>query len=255
VHDWTLVNAGVFHGFHTTWIGQIHLALNGGLLPKGYYALPEQHAAERITDVLTLHESPDYPPPPFAPPIAGGTALAEVPPRVRWKRSFDQLDALERQRRTLAIRHVSGHRLIAMLEIISPANKDRPAHVEKFVEKAEMALEAGVHLLLVDLFPPGRHDPQGIHGAINERLLSEDDGVEDPISTDEPMTLASYAAGSPIECYFEQVGVGAALPPMPLFLQPDRYINAPLEETYQTSFKGMPAYWRDVLEGHPPPSS
>jgi hypothetical protein len=39
---------------------------------------------------------------------------------------------------------------------------------------------------------------------------------------------------------------------MPLFLRPDRYINAPLEATYQFAYEGMPEFWRDVLEGRPP---
>jgi hypothetical protein len=39
---------------------------------------------------------------------------------------------------------------------------------------------------------------------------------------------------------------------MALFLRPDRYVQVPLEPTYQAAFRGMPAFWRDVLEGRPP---
>jgi hypothetical protein len=42
-----------------------------------------------------------------------------------------------------------------------------------------------------------------------------------------------------------------ALPEMPLFLDPDRYINVPLEPTYQAAHDGMPAFWRGVLERDP----
>src|SRR4051794_33466376 len=48
VHDWTLVEDGIFHGFHTWWIGQIGSALNSGLLPRDYYAMPEQHTGQAI---------------------------------------------------------------------------------------------------------------------------------------------------------------------------------------------------------------
>ena len=44
VHDWTRVEAGIFHDFHTVWIAEIRSALNEGLLPSDYYALAEQHA-------------------------------------------------------------------------------------------------------------------------------------------------------------------------------------------------------------------
>jgi hypothetical protein len=62
------------------------------------------------------------------------------------------------------------------------------------------------------------------------------------------LTLASYVAGPPEEIYLEHLAVGTPLAEMPLFLRPDRYINVPLEPTYQADYRGMPAFWRDVLE-------
>jgi hypothetical protein len=174
--------------------------------------------------------------------------VAEAPPRTRRKHTVEPA-ALAR-RRSLAIRHVSGHRLVALLEIVSPANKDRLRHVEDFTGKAVDALDAGVHLLLVDLLPPGPQDPGGMHGAVLRRLEQSDEPYDLP--ADEPLTLASYAAGPVVEIYAEHLAVGAALPEMPLFLRPDRYVNVPLEATYQSAYRGMPAFWRDVLEGRPP---
>jgi hypothetical protein len=218
-------------------------------LPAGYYCLPEQHAGRAIPDILTLHASPAPSPPPLPlPPATGGTLPAEAPPRVRHRHTIEQA-ALER-RRSLAIRHVSGHRLVALLEIVSPANKDRARHVEDFAAKAVDALNAGVHVLLVDLFPPGAHDPYGMHGAVCQRLEQSDEAYDVPAEA--PLTVASFAAGPQVEVFVEYLAVGAALPDMPLFLRPDRYVNAPLESTYQTAYRGMPAFWRDVLEGRPP---
>lgn len=245
VHDWTPVKAGIFHDFHVTWVPEIKKALNGGLLPEGYYALAEQHANGSIADVLTLHASlaSREPLPPL--PATGGTAVAEAPPKVRRKQVVEPA-ALAR-RRSLAIRHVSGHRLVALVEIVSPANKDRPRHVKEFADKAVSALHVGVHLLIVDLFPPGPHDPHGMYGAILEEM-SDLERPEDP-PPGQPLTLASYAAGPQVDVYFEHLAAGAALPEMPLFLHADRYINVPLEPTYQAAYAGMPAFWRDVLEG------
>ena len=39
VHDWNRVTAGTFHDFHLAWIAELRRALNGGLLPQGYYAV------------------------------------------------------------------------------------------------------------------------------------------------------------------------------------------------------------------------
>lgn len=241
VHDWTRVEAGIFHDFHVAWIPEIRKVLNGGLLPEGYYALAEQHAGRAIADVLTLHTSPGTGEPLPLPPATGGIALAEAPPKVRRHQTVDSTTL--GRRRTLAIRHVSGHRLVALLEILSPANKDRPQSVEDFAAKAVSALDVGVHLLLVDLFPPG---PHGMHGIIRQRL--EDSEQIYALPPEEPLTLASYAAGARIEIDLEHVRVGASLPEMPLYLRPDRYVNVPLEPTYLAAFHGMPAFWRDVLE-------
>lgn len=244
VHDWTRVEAGIFHDFHTVWVAEIRSALNEGLLPKGYYALAELHAGAAIADVLTLHSSETAPQPVVVPPEVGGTLIAEAPPRVRRQQTLE--GSLVMRRRTVAIRHVSNHRLVALLEIISPANKDRARPVSDFAQKAISALEAGIHLLIVDLSPPGPHDPQGVHGTISAHLEPEQEPYDLPAN--EPLTLAAYTAGPRIDAYLEHLGTGATLPEMPLFLRPDRYVNAPLDQTYLNSYRGFPSFWRDVLE-------
>ena len=244
VHDWTRVEAGIFYDLHVAWFPEIRKALNR-VLPKGYYALAEQHAARSIANVLTLHESPQNAEPLPLPPATGGTLVAEAPPRVRWKATLEG-SAVQR-RRTLAIRHVSGHRLIAILEIVSPANKDRVDRIEDFAAKVVAALDADVHVLIIDLFPPGPRDPYGLNGVIHQRMEQSDEPYDVP--PDEPLTLASYVAGPRVDAYLEHVRVGAALPEMPLFIRPDRYINVPLEATYNSAYDGMPAFWKGVVEG------
>src|SRR3954447_19087706 len=126
VHDWTRVQAGSFHHFHCAWITHLAEALNGGILPAGFYALAEQHAGQLIPDVLTLR-LPE--PPAETPTDGGGLAVAEAPPRVT-RRLVASPDASYRMlRRTLTIRHTSGHRIVAIVEIVSPANKDRDSSV------------------------------------------------------------------------------------------------------------------------------
>ena len=56
MHDWTRVDAGIYHAFHHEWISEISRALNRGLLPNDLYALPEQQAAGFGPDVLTLQD-------------------------------------------------------------------------------------------------------------------------------------------------------------------------------------------------------
>src|SRR5262245_49787846 len=123
VHDWTRVDAGIFHAFHLSWLGRLQDSLNDGILPKDYYALAEQHAGRLIPDLLTLHLSNgDVAARPTLATDSGGTAVADAPPKMRRKHS---VAAAKGRRRSLAIRHVSGHRLVALLEVVSPSNKDR----------------------------------------------------------------------------------------------------------------------------------
>jgi len=35
---------------------------------------------------------------------------------------------------------------------------------------------------------------------------------------------------------------------MPLFLEPDLYVNVPLEATYLAAYRGVPLRWRRVLD-------
>src|SRR5207302_523039 len=88
----------------------------------------------------------------------------------------------------VAIRHVSEHHVVAMVEIVSPGNKNTRHGLRSFVEKAAVLLRAGIHLLIVDLFPPSSRDPQGIHKAI----WDEFDEVEFILPPDRPLTLAAY---------------------------------------------------------------
>jgi len=170
VHDWSRVKAGIFHDFRNSWIAHLKETLNGGLLPKGYYTLSEQHTGRVIADILTLHDDD----PQTAPFDKGGVAVADAPPQVGRKMIASENAAYRALRRTLTIRHASEHRLIALIEIVSPANKDRQQSAQNFVETAIGDLRAGCHLIVVDLLPPSQHDPQGVHGLVWEYFDPED---------------------------------------------------------------------------------
>jgi hypothetical protein len=247
IHDWTRVNAGMFHHFHQTWIPDLARVLNSGRLPPDYYALAEQSAGEYVPDVLALQG-----------PAVNEAAtevyaasrnlitvsVAERPPAVRLHATAD-IDLYARKADTVTVRHSSDDRVVAMIEIVSPGNKSGRHALGKFVTKAVEMLESGVHLLIVDLLPPGTFDPQGIHGAIWEEYTGEPFVAPPGL----PLTLAAYIGGGEApEAYVEPTAVGAALIDMPLFLEPDAYVPTPLEMTYQSAWEAVPAIWRAKLE-------
>jgi hypothetical protein len=120
IHDWTRVSAGTFHAFHNAWITHLQEALNGGILPRGFYALGEQTAGETGPDVLTLEvrDRPDWTATDER--LEGTVAVAEHPPQVQWSAESELAFYLERQR-SLVIRHATDDRVVALVEIVSPA--------------------------------------------------------------------------------------------------------------------------------------
>ena len=250
VHDWTLVTPGTFHDFHLAWIVEIRRALNGGLLPEGYYALAEQVAGEIGPDILTLQDSSEgstrLPRNPRDVTIDGGggtLAVADAPPKAAVMDTVTEAMLLAMRHRRLVICHTTGDRIVAILEIVSQGNKQGRLSLDSFVEKAISAMDQRYHLQVIDLFPPGPYDPQGIHGAIWQRF-----GAKYEAPPDKPLTVASYRAFGAVTAYVEPVAIGDHLPEMPLFLDNDHYIRVPLERTYQAAWEGVPFRWRRVLD-------
>jgi hypothetical protein len=195
VHEWTRVEAAVFHDFHHSWIYEILRALSSGLLPEDHYALADQQAAGFGSDIL-------------------------------------------------AVRHVSGDRIVAVIEVISPGNKSNQRAFNALIDKAFELLECRIHLLILDLFPPSKRDPQGIHAVLWKDIADE----PFTLPADKPLALMAYESALTTTAYIEPVAVGDRLIDMPLFLEPGGYVLVPLEQTYQAAFAAMPRRWQPVLE-------
>jgi hypothetical protein len=247
-HDWTRVDAGIFHDFHHAWIEEIKRALNAGLLPEDYYALAEQHAAGFGPDVVTLEFAsgngdraglpPSVDDDPRQP--SGGVLLA--PPKVQLTAESD-LEFYRRKQNHIAIRHVSGDRVVAMVEVVSSGNKSSSHAIRSFVTKAAELLDRRIQLLILDLHPPGPRDPQGIHAAIWDEITGQS-YVPPP---GKPLTLAAYETDLTVKAYVEPFAVGDTFKDMPLFLEPHAHVEVPLEKTYETAFAAVPKRWRAVL--------
>jgi hypothetical protein len=250
VHDWTKVVAGNFHDFHQRWVVAISDVLNGGRLPSDHYAMVEQVAGGLVPDVLTLErrtkdDTPDSRTEPWTPEANSGVvALAERPPRVTHIEEPDA-DVYAARADRVAIYHANGHRVVAYIEVVSPGNKDGTRKIEQFVTKLSRALEAGCHLLVVDVLPPGRSDREGIHAA----FWNYQTGGAHGVTEEKRLGVSAYRADDPPSAYFEPIAVGQELPHMPLFLTPAHYVDVPLEATYMEAWQGVPEYWRGVMEG------
>jgi hypothetical protein len=152
-------------------------------------------------------------------------------------------DASARLHRSLVIRHTSNDRIVAMIEVLSPGNKSSRHALRSLLDKAVAALDGGIHLLLVDVHPPGPRDPQGIHGALLNEIGTEDYALPGG----RPLTAASYIGGAVVEAFVTHFAVGEPIPQMPLFLTRENYVHVPLEAAYMAAWEDVPPRYQEAL--------
>ena len=212
VHDWSVAEPRVFHDFQQRWLEVIRRDLNQGLLPVGYYAVAEPIALPVGSDVLKL---------------LGGNSEREI---------------YARKAQTVAVRHLRENRLVARIEVVSPGNKSGGPALEAFLKQARDLLNAGVHLLIVDLFLPDQLDPRGIHP-----LIWTETDEEFEFNERRPLACLSYIGGDYRQAFVEAFAIGDDLPDMPVFLTEEVEVPLPLENAYRTAWEGVPAHWQRAL--------
>ncbi len=122
--------------------------------------------------------------------------------------------------------------LVAAIEIVSPANKDRPDHRNVFVAKCTALLQKGVAVNIVDLVTVK-------HFNLYPELLAVI-GHNDPTLGDPPPHL--YAAScrwtrqgkrTLLEAWSHVLTLAEPLPTLPLWLSADLVIPLDLEQNYE----------------------
>jgi len=151
------------------------------------------------------------------------------------------------EQNTLVVRRGPEHRVVALIELVSPGMKRNSRRLSLFVQKILNVISSNINVLIVDPFPPGRSDLNGIHGAVWTSL--ENDEFRLPV--DKPLTLASYSVGQTLEAYIEPFSVGQAMIDMPLFVEAHFYLPIPLETAYLSAWDGTADHVRDQLTSSP----
>ena len=124
-------------------------------------------------------------------------------------------------------------RLVAAVQLVSPANKDRPEHRRAFVSKCAGLLQERVAVVIVDVVTTRSQD-------LYEELLDLL-GQSDPGQTPEPPLFAAACRVTKrenewlLETWAQSLGLGQPLPTMPLWLADDLAVPLDLNESYEQS--------------------
>jgi hypothetical protein len=129
-----------WHAFHNAWATYIASDLNR-ILPEGYFAEPNVQFGVEI-DVATFDEVGNSAPRDSS--LDGGWTAPAPTQTIPISIITDLVEILVFSR-------AAGPNLAGVIELVSPANKDRPASRDAFVSKCAAYLQQGVGLLLVDV--------------------------------------------------------------------------------------------------------
>jgi Protein of unknown function (DUF4058) len=230
-----LDNYTSWEGFHGMWPGVIVQYLNQKL-PQRYAAEPRVHsgsyveidiAAFEVEDATASHSWPGD--------ANGGVATAVwAPARPTLEVETGLPAADEYEVRVFDTKR--GRRLVAAVEIVSPANKDRPEHRRVFVAKCAALLRQGVSVCVVDLVTVRDFN---LYADLLDLLGQGDATRERP-----PLYAASCrwrvrGGVGLLEAWSHPLALGQPLPTLPLWLSDDLAVPLELEQTYEQTCRDL----------------
>ncbi|MGL4555499.1 MAG: DUF4058 family protein [Gemmataceae bacterium] len=215
---------------HGGWPMVIAQHLNAHL-PARYVAGPRVHAGAQIEIDVAAYErdTPAFPAP-------GGNGTAWSPTRPSLAVETDLLDSDEYEVRVYDTKR--NRRLVAAIEVVSPANKDRAEHRQTFVGKCEALLRKGVSVVVVDLVTSRRFN---LYTDLL-RLVGQSDpsmAVDPPWAYAAACRWVELRGKRTLETWSHPLIVGQTLPTLPLWLAEDFAVPLDLEATYEETCRAL----------------
>lgn len=223
-----------WQSFHATWPIKLVDALLGKL-PEGFVAEPRATLGKFYElDIGVLDSELDE----FPPESKGGgvATLPRVAPRPTMTTELDIGEQYEFE--VLIHEEVFEKRLVAAVEFVSPANKDRPEHRKAFVAKCGSLLQSGVCVAIVDVVTTRSNN-------LYEQLMDHFDVTDAAL---EPAAPGLYcvscrslkgAARSQFDTWFYPVRLGEPIPELPVWLDNDQHVMLDLEGSYEQTCKTL----------------
>jgi len=217
-----------WESFHTTWASALADVLNHDILPAGYIALEQIHPGAALEiDVATFTE-------PAAPAVANGAGGTVTLPRAIWTPTTAPMiiPASFPPSATIEVLSTEGGRtLVAAIELISPANKDRSSKRRLFAAKCATYLSRGVGLVIIDVVTSRQGN---LHNELADLL-----GLDAAFRMSAGQSLYSVAyrplrvdGVERIEAWPSPLAVGEILPTTPLSLGAELCVPVDWEAAY-----------------------
>jgi hypothetical protein len=200
-------------------------------LPPGYVAGPRVHAGPQVEIDVATYEKDDAPPHLGTGGRDGGPATvvwAPATPTVSVETELPDYDEYE----VRVYDAERGRHLVAVIELVSPANKDRPEKRNAFVGKCAALLRNGVAVSIVDVVTVR-------HFNLYAELMAFVGQTDRTLGVEPPSLYAASCRWVPrgeravLETWSHVLAVGQPLPTLPLWLTDVRYVPLDLEQSYE----------------------
>ncbi len=232
-------NRSSWEGFHGGWPMTIVQQLTR-ILPADYTAEPRVHLGGYYEIDVVAFEQDDRRsngvPAWGSNAEDGGLATSTyAPPEPTLVLDTDLND--QYQYEVLVFDQTRGRRLVAAIEIVSPANKDRPENRRAFVAKCAALLQQHVCVSIVDLVTIRRFN---LYCDLLELI-----GRSDPSFALPPAVYAVTCRGhkvgpqSRFVAWAYPLAVGRELPALPMYLTDDLAISVDLESSYEETCRAL----------------
>jgi Protein of unknown function (DUF4058) len=228
-----LDNIATWEGFHGQWPAIIVQQLRKSL-PVGYTAEPSVHQGTQVEVDISTYETESAFLNRNRPDDHGGGVATAV-----WEPTAPSLavEMMLPDYDEYAVRIYDAKRnreLVAAIEIVSPANKDRPEKRNAFVAKCAALMQKGVAVSIVDLVTVK-------HFNLYAELLAFVGQVDPSLGHPAPETYAvSCRWGMKgrkmmLETWSHPLVLGQRLPTLPLWLRANLGVSLDLEQSYENA--------------------
>ena len=232
-----LKTAASWEGFHGQWPAVIVQKL-GKILPAQFVAEPRVHLGSQIEIDIATFDTDDFAGNGFeGADNSGGLATAVwAPARPSLAVETELPDCDEYEVRVYDV--TRGRHLVAAVELVSPANKDRAEHRRMFVAKCAALLQQHVSVVIVDLVTIRDFN---LYADLLEMLEQRDPSLGTP-------PLSTYAVACRLreshnkrllETWNHPLVLGQPLPRLPLWLTENFAVPLDLEETYEQTCRDL----------------